>query len=190
MGWIYLIKNKLNGKCYVGQTIKKKAILRWHEHRRQPQGCLKYAFEKHGFENFEFSTICEIPESDGWREALDAREIFEIKERNTLVPNGYNIEDGGNKKKTIKQETKQKLSQVLKGRKRSAEIRKMVGDAHFKKVEQWSKDGLTLIEVHTSLKGAGEKLNISPPSISMCSRGKRVTAGGFRWKLHREQTSV
>jgi hypothetical protein len=151
---------------------------------------LKSAFERHGFENFEFSTICEIPEGDGWREALDTREILEIKERNTLTPNGYNIEDGGNKKKIIKLETKQKLSQSLKGRKRSDEMRKMVGDAHFKKVEQWSKDGKTLIEVHNSIKGAGEKLNIAAPSISMCAKNKRQTAGGFCWKLHREQTSV
>ena len=187
MGWIYLIRNKLNGKSYVGQTIKKRVEQRWSEHRRRPQGCLKDAFVKHGFENFEFSAICEIPQGDGWREALDAREIIEIKDRNTLAPNGYNIEHGGNKNKIIQEETKRKLSQALKGRKRSLEMRKMVGDAHFKKVEQWSKDRQTLIEVHDSLKDAGQKLGIAAPSISMCSSGKRQSAGGFYWKLREQE---
>jgi GIY-YIG catalytic domain len=186
MGWIYIIRNKLNGKCYIGQTIKKRVEQRWSEHRRQPQGCLKDAFMKYGLNNFEFSSIIEIPESDGWRELLDAREIFEIKERNTLVPNGYNIEEGGNKNKIIQMETKIKLSNTLKGRKRSQEIRNMVGIAHFKKVEQWSKDKKVLIEVHDSLKGAGKKLNMAPTSISMCCKGKRPSAGGFYWKLYRE----
>lgn len=62
----------------------------------------------------------------------------------------------------------------------------MVGIAHFKKVEQWSKHKKVLIEVHDSLKGAGKKLNMAPTSISMCCKGKRPSAGGFYWKLYRE----
>ena len=121
MGWIYLIRNKVNGKCYVGQTIKKRVEQRWSEHRRRPQGCLKDAFKKHGFENFEFSAICEIPQADGWREALDVREINEIKDRNTLAPNGYNIEHGGNKNKIVQPETRKKISEGNTGKKRTIE---------------------------------------------------------------------
>ena len=190
MGWIYLIRNKVNGKCYVGQTTKKNADKRWSEHKRQPRGCLKAAIHNYGIDKFEFTTICEVPEGDGWREELDRREIIEISERNTLSPHGYNIEHGGNKNKEIQPETRRKLSESLKGRKRSTAIRIMVGEAHFKKVEQWSKDEKILIEIHNSLKGAGEKLGIAAASISACAREKRPSAGGFFWKLHREENIV
>jgi len=116
MGWIYMIRNKVNGKCYVGQTSQKKSIHRWVQHKYRPHGLLKLAFEKHGFENFEFSTICEIPEGDGWREDLDAREILEIKERNTLTPNGYNLQTGGNHPET-NEETKNKIRETKIGEK-------------------------------------------------------------------------
>lgn len=190
MGWIYMIKNNVNGKVYIGQTTKKNAYKRWSEHKRQPRGCLKAAIHKYGIDKFEFTTICEVPEGNSWREELDRREIMEISERNTLVPHGYNIERGGNKNKEIRPETRRKMSESLKGRKRPADVRIMVGEAHFKKVEQWSKDEKTLIEIHDSLKGAGKKLGIAAASISMCARGKRPSAGGFFWKLHREENLV
>jgi group I intron endonuclease len=225
MGWIYLIKNKVNGKCYVGQTIKKRVEQRWSEHRRHPQGCLKYAFARYGPENFEFSTICEIPEGDGWRESLDAREIFEIMERNTLVPSGYNIETGGNTNKIVHPETRKKISEANTGQKRTIETcikisentrglkrsdetrqriresrigtkataeskskmsiaRSGVNNSNLKSVEQWSKDGETLIEVHHSLKSAAIKVGLKTASkISECCHGGRKSAGGFYWKL-------
>jgi group I intron endonuclease len=46
--------------------------------------------------NFEFSVISEIP-----NDQLDEREISEIRERNTISPNGYNLEEGGNLGKII-----------------------------------------------------------------------------------------
>jgi group I intron endonuclease len=114
MGWIYLIRNKVNGKCYVGQTSQEKSENRWSQHKYRPHGLLKFAFEKYGFENFEFSTICEIPEGDGWRESLDAREIIEINARNTLTPHGYNLQTGGNHP-IVHQETKEKIRESKKG---------------------------------------------------------------------------
>lgn len=185
-----MIKNNINGKTYVGQTIRKNAYDRWSEHKRQSRGCLKAAIHKYGIDKFEFTIICEVPEGNGWREELDRREIMEISERNTLVPYGYNIECGGNKNKEIRPETRRKMSESLKGRKRSIPIRIMVGEAHFKKVEQWSKDEKIIIEIHNSLKGAGKKLGIAAASISACAKGKRPSAGGFVWKLHREEKSI
>lgn len=139
MGWIYIITNMKNGKCYIGQTISKRVEKRWSGHRRSPAGLLKYAFDKHGIENFKFDTICEITESDDWRNQLNDREILEIKTRNTIAPNGYNLEKGGTRNKQdinpltrLKlstshmgriptEETKRKISETSKGKKHTAE---------------------------------------------------------------------
>jgi group I intron endonuclease len=96
MGWVYLIRNTVNGKCYVGQTSLDKVDRRWYQERYSPHGILKHAFAKYGIESFEFTTIVEIPRThENFRELLGEREILEIKERNTLFPNGYNLEKGG-----------------------------------------------------------------------------------------------
>ena len=136
MGWIYLIKNKVNGKCYVGQTTRKRVEIRWNQHKNHPKGILKTAFAKYGLDCFDFDIICELPESEGWREALDEREILEIKERNTVSPNGYNVEKGGNKNKTIHPETRAQISkrQMGKnnwnfGKSRSSEVKEKIRES-------------------------------------------------------------
>lgn len=90
MGFIYCIKNTVNGREYIGQTRAKKVEQRWSQHRRNPHGVLRYAFARWGLKNFTFSVLMEIPD-----EELNDREVLEIKNRNTLVPNGYNIREGG-----------------------------------------------------------------------------------------------
>jgi group I intron endonuclease len=220
MGWIYLITNKVNRKLYIGQTTRKRVEIRWSQHRNRPKGVLKLAFEKYGIVNFEFSTICEINEGEGWREALDAREILEIRERNTLSPNGYNLETGGNKNKVINQETRKQISERQRGEKNwnfgkhlTEETRKIISESQkgkkrsqetkdkmresqrgrvssqetktkrSKRVEQWTEDRKTLLDVHESIKRANEKLGVAYSSISLCCNGKRNSAGGFFWKF-------
>jgi len=90
MGWIYIITNKLNNKCYIGQTRQKNPNRRWNQHRNDSRGILKKAFEKYGITNFEFKTLYEVPNED-----LNKNEQKEIQERNTIAPNGYNLQDGG-----------------------------------------------------------------------------------------------
>jgi group I intron endonuclease len=95
MGWIYLIRNKVNGKCYVGQTRQKKVEYRWQAEKRKPHGILKHAFEMYNIDNFEFSVICETS-----NEELNTIEFEEIKKRNTIAPNGYNLKPGGDNHET------------------------------------------------------------------------------------------
>ena len=110
MGWIYMITNKINGKAYIGQTQSSNVNRRWSAIKRAPHGLLKNAFNKWKIENFTFETVYEIPQCEGWLKALDDREILEIRERNTLSPNGYNLESGGKREKMMHEETKKNRS--------------------------------------------------------------------------------
>ena len=94
MGYIYKITNKINGKIYVGQTIKNYEE-RFRQHRLNynkeyfSQIVLYKAFKKYGIENFSFEMIEEVE-----REKLDEREKYWIEYYNSYF-NGYNSTLGG-----------------------------------------------------------------------------------------------
>jgi len=111
MGFIYKITNKENGMIYIGQTIQTLED-RWRQHRKKSSTCLylKRAFEKYGIDNFIFEMICCCD-----NEELDKLEIHYMIEFNSIVPNGYNLREGGNSGRH-NEETKKKISNALKGR--------------------------------------------------------------------------
>ena len=87
---IYVIKNKINDKVYVGQS--KNVFSRFEAHCKkssQADSILSKAIQKYGKENFYF----EILEHDV--ENYNERERFWIDYLNSTVPNGYNILPGG-----------------------------------------------------------------------------------------------
>lgn len=94
MGYIYLVTNRLNGKQYVGQTLRDDIELRWKEHRKICKASLgKYiynAYLKHGIENFDFKVICNCDNE----KCNDLEEEY-IQKYNTISPNGYNLKSGG-----------------------------------------------------------------------------------------------
>lgn len=97
---IYYIKNKKNGKGYVGQHCGDKDH-RWKQHLREALKVenpypLYRAIRKYGIENFSYEVLEEIPIEMGQRE-LDLREIFWIHQKNTFIgnKNGYNQTLGG-----------------------------------------------------------------------------------------------
>lgn len=136
---IYLITNLLNYKKYVGIT-KFSIEERFLQHTKKGF-LLTEAIKKYGEQKFSIELIEEVESAERAYEL----EIFYIKEYNTKAPNGYNLTDGGdgifgwepsyeyrqkcservkqlhkNKKvgmygKTHTEETKQKMSESLKG---------------------------------------------------------------------------
>ena len=112
MGIIYLIKNNIDNKCYIGQTIRtlKK---RWSEHCK-PNGCvaLYNAILKYKPENFTITQLYE-----GSNDELDKQEKKYIIEYNSLCPNGYNIQSGGNSGKTHCEESRERMRQSKLGAK-------------------------------------------------------------------------
>ena len=94
MGYIYKITNMLNGKVYIGQTIKT-LEKRFSQHKNNytkpyfSQLILYKAFNKYGIENFSFEGIEEVPNKD-----LDDREKYWIEYYDSYL-DGYNSTIGG-----------------------------------------------------------------------------------------------
>ena len=91
-GIIYMIKNKVNDKVYIGQTrVSLKERMRHHFSKWETCSKLKKAIETLGIENFEYNILEEIPVSK-----LNEREVFYIKKYNS-VKNGYNCKEGNSR---------------------------------------------------------------------------------------------
>ncbi len=111
---IYKITNKINGKCYVGQT-RRPINERKSEHFRKSTAksvrYLRYAMGKYGKEAFIFEVLGEYDTI----EALNSAEINFIQELNSLAPAGYNLRPGGNTKGAWAPESLELLSNSRKG---------------------------------------------------------------------------
>ena len=101
-GYIYKFQNKINNKVYIGQTRRNYKI-RYNEHIRsaskQLDTCpIHLAIQKYGIQHFEFSILDTIDEitKEELVNKLNNLEIKYISEYSSLVPNGYNVEKGGN----------------------------------------------------------------------------------------------
>ena len=110
---IYSIRNKINGKQLIGQTVNS-SIQRWGEHRRRARNgkhCNPYfqrAWDKHEEENFEFLVVDSTAENMG---QLNALEIFYI----ATTPDLYNITAGGSNSRPSPAAC-QKMSEAAKRR--------------------------------------------------------------------------
>lgn len=96
-GSIYLIKNSINNKVYIGQTIQP-VEKRFHQHLRLSATNSKQAIHKAmkgiGKNNFSF----EILETNlKTYDELNEKEEFYIRKYNSIAPNGYNLCPGGAK---------------------------------------------------------------------------------------------
>lgn len=120
-GYVYMIKNMVNNKMYIGQTIRT-LNKRIYEYKSALNKNLLYnphllnAFNKHGWDNFEFSIV----DSAISMESLNEKEIFYINKYNTTDKNiGYNIEVGG-RNSSPTTETLEKMSRSHIGIKQSS----------------------------------------------------------------------
>jgi group I intron endonuclease len=109
---VYKITNLINGKLYVGQTIRSLQE-RWKDHCSGNSRCLaiKAAIDKYGPENF---TIEQIDQASDLKD-LNKKEGDWIIQMNSLSPNGYNLKTGGDQPRLC-QESIDKANKTKKDR--------------------------------------------------------------------------
>ena len=86
---IYIIKNNINDKVYIGQTTDINRRFKYHCNINECNGEIGRAIQELGKEHFHY----EILESN--IENYDEREQYWIQYYNSLSPNGYNVLEGG-----------------------------------------------------------------------------------------------
>jgi group I intron endonuclease len=147
---VYLVINKVNGKQYVGQTVKSLET-RWKKHLSAVALGSDYYFHKalrkYGSESFSKETLHDCLT----KEEMDFVEVFYITLLNTKAPNGYNSTEGGegtvghkHSEESIQKmkeshtgfvvtaEHKQKLSKASLGVPKSAKTRANMSEAQKK----------------------------------------------------------
>lgn len=92
---IYLLRNRVNGKRYVGKTKYSSLAIRWSNHvadaRKGKNTYIARAILKHGPENFDRLVIARFDNN----EALSAAEQVFIRTFDARGHHGYNLTDGG-----------------------------------------------------------------------------------------------
>lgn len=108
---IYIATNKINNMKYIGQTtqtLKKRKSQRYNKYFTAALNKYKFSWVKIFVSTLE----------------LDIWEKFYIKHYNTLYPNGYNFDEGGQKNRIMSEATKQKISEGNRGKILSEETKK------------------------------------------------------------------
>jgi group I intron endonuclease len=123
--FIYKITNIVNGKCYIGQTIRNPKE-RLNCHRNTLKNGTHYnpylmkSWIKYGESNFTFEVI----ESCGSYEELDFLEQYYIKHYNSCDrKHGYNADHGGHQTKIFSLDTRLKMRSAKLGKTRTDEAK-------------------------------------------------------------------
>lgn len=137
-----MLKNKKNGKIYIGQTtrpIKKRFKEHWSG---KSDNCraIYNAIKKHGWDNFEKDWY-ECPDED-----LNFDEDLLMRKMITLSPYGYNLREGGGNRGKHSEETKQKMSEVHLGKTHTEESKRKNSESN--RGEKHHMYGKTLSDEH------------------------------------------
>jgi group I intron endonuclease len=167
-GVIYIAKNKINNKVYIGQSIHfyyRKAAHKYSS--KKGSNCYFHkAIKKHGWNNFEWA-ILDSEKVEAINEVLaikilinklNEKEIYWIKKYNSSNGSyGYNLTEGGrNSSYSHTKESKAKLSLAHKGKKLTSEHIKNISKAtkginnpfYGKKHTEESKKKMSLNSMH------------------------------------------
>lgn len=182
---LYVLKNIVNKKMYIGQTIDLIKRMRVHESPTTDKSYIDRAMNKHNRESFELHVFY-IPE-----ELLDYFEIEMIKRLNTLVPNGYNVLPGGlvarNYHPTKK--ARKNMSMAHIGKKHPKKIKTKMSIAQKGKhmgINNFHAKTIICTEtkkIYGSIREAERKTNINSSNISQVALGNRETAGDYHWRF-------
>lgn len=189
---VYMHINKINGKRYIGQTIKQNNISgRFGYKGNNYVKCTYFyrAIKKYGWDNFDHYII----QKNLTKEEADLLEILNILAFNTTNDKfGYNLKFGGEAGGKLSEEVKQKISNSEKGRHLTEEHKRNIskskkGKSHGKgishrgkKVGQYTLDG-ELIHIYNSVVETSN-FGYKPGKIYLCCTGKRNKHRDYIWK--------
>lgn len=97
---IYKYTNKINGHCYIGQSVDIRRrqyshkFSAFNEEAQDYNSQFHQAIRKYGLENFDFEIVAEISSEEYTKQMLDELEQFFIQYYNSYE-NGYNATKGG-----------------------------------------------------------------------------------------------
>lgn len=129
---VYMVKNKINGKIYIGQTGRTLEE-RWKAHcydslYKDTNNLFHNAIKKYGPEQFEVEQLAKaFSQSE-----LDQLEKHYIEHLGALNPGGYNLKTGGQNGCEFSEESRQKMSSAKLGTTVPAETRAKMSESHKK----------------------------------------------------------
>ena len=197
---IYIVKNKITKKIYVGQTRDFGQRVRQHKNRLRREKCKTYnklypAVKKYGISTFEFIFIeaCSISQ-------LNEREIYWIKQYRSFK-NGYNATPGGHasisywkgKKRDIA--TRKKISKSLTGKRATVAHRKKISEGIKRNYRLFGTKRnlptkkvicIELNKVFNSMQEGAQFIGRHPSAISKVIHGVKKRTGGYHWKLYKK----
>ena len=194
---IYMHKNKINGKVYIGQTYTSLRV-RFGKNGIKYKSCpiFYYAIQKYGWDNFEH-VILEENISDV--EIANEREKYYIALYNSTDRNfGYNKTLGGDSNFSMSEEVRAKMGKSRIGKKMPPELVEKnrishLGQHAWNKGKPWSDEmkakcggkSVTCVEtgkVYRTAHEAAKENGLDFSSVCKCCRGKSNTCGGYHWK--------
>lgn len=146
---VYCYTNVVNGMKYVGCTCTKYQCQRSGTNGEKYKGKFKESILAYGWNNYAY----EVLEDNLDKEASEKKEQYWISELNTLWPNGYNAQLGGNnhslsegydRHNMMTEEHKRKISEARKG--------KPSNNINAPRTEEWNK------HISESLKGKRNRI--------------------------------
>lgn len=172
---VYMHKNKINNKVYIGIT-KQKCEDRWKHDGFGYKKQIKFwrAIEKYGWDSFEHLILFEnlSAEEAGQKE----RQLIDIYDS---YNNGYNADLGGSVT-NHSPETLEKMRLSMLGKKHSQETKDKISAAKDK-----DKIKVICIEkniIYPSIANASKNTGIDPSSIIKCCKGEMLHAGPYTWR--------
>lgn len=161
---IYIIKNDINNKVYVGQSIDIEKRIKEHfwksfsEKSGSFNSILHQAIRKYGKEHFSWNVLQECTV-----EEMDDLERKYIQDYNCISPNGYNILPGGQKIRVLPPTTCKLCGAIKKDRSSTYCIN--CGHKIQQKCHRPSREELKTMIRTESFLSLGKKFNVSDNAI-------------------------
>lgn len=125
--YIYKLISPSN-KSYIG--VSKNPKKRFKGHSIHLSSYIGKAIRKYGKGNFKLEILDNAEE---YSEAYLLEQKY-IKKFNTICPNGYNLDSGGQGGREVSEKTRKKMCKAQEGRTLSKEHRRKIGQAHKGKI--------------------------------------------------------